>query len=103
MIKTITTKWDGDLTINAGEHVSFSGMVNGNVYALNNSKLDISGMVNGNIKVSPSSEVKISGMVNGQIINEGTLYVSGMINNCPAPIHGNVIFAPGSYLNGIKL
>lgn len=94
---------EGNLSFISGDHTLISGISNGDIYVGSGSQLTVSGIVNGNIEIDHNSLVTINGIVNGQVSNSGTLIVSGMINQCPYPINGNVTFTRGSYLNGKKL
>lgn len=85
----------GDLVI-TDKHVTFRGMVNGNLVIEGASQVSVMGMVRGSVRLRAGSAY-VRGIVGGDVINEGgSLTVRGMVTGAVKTLAGSTVMQQGA-------
>jgi hypothetical protein len=90
-----------DVTVLERSTLTVEGIINGNIILSRNSELILNGILNGSMRIDENAKAIIYGIVNAKSVNcSGRTVVRGIVM-CPS-IVGDVVFEPGSILNGVR-
>lgn len=98
----ITSKHEGNLLVDDGQHTTVHGMVTGDG-RVTSGTLRLHGMIAGDLVVT-GGDVHVQGMVTGNVVaTGGTVRIAGMVIGKVHDEGGqHVELVPGSLVNGVR-